>query len=738
VVSATIAHADALRRVPLYRTGIVSDGVGTANIVVANVYGPATADLVSCSGGAAYALSYSSGVYKRVWYTGDVDCTAVAAGDVNGDGSIEVVVAGSTNEYSTPVVSTVQVFTPHGYGPARAAVQLPVAQAITDVAVANVDADPAIEIVVLTSANAYVYNAATLALEWTATGRGGYMVAVGDLEADGAPDIVINGSEGHVLNAAAQEYKWGYVGGFGHYMAVGDVDSDGRAEIVGGTHNNVRIVHGDTFTTSTFTTSSYQSVAAIAVGDGNGDGQLEIITGDDQWGAIRGWNVTGVQQWYVNNPEHGVSAVAVADPDGDGFNEAVWGAGLTSSGTDALFVGNPSTHAVEWQTSDQDGSFYSTAADLDRDGDLELIVAMGSSDSGYAPGAFEVHDLQGNVLGSGLFPSNSWDQVMDVAAGQLDNDAALEFVLINSDGLAVYDGVTYALEFNTVAGIYSNTLSNLAPVLVRNVDGDAMDEIIIATASNGIQILNGASAFVQASAGPLNGAITDMAIADLDGDSVLDLVVGTTSGFYVLRASNLSQRIYTALSGYKTVAATAGEFALSYASNNYPYPSTLVAYAGGTLLERWRCDSLASQIVRSRYVTLDGTARLITADSTQLLAYPAGGSGCPATIAGEFPQAAVSDLEFADVTGDGRPEMLLSTYGSTHVDLFGLDTDPRGDADSDDVVHDADMDALSRWFYGDRQGIGTGADVNGDFSVAPDDLFYLINYRRGTGAAPPQ
>jgi hypothetical protein len=48
------------------------------------------------------------------------------------------------------------------------------------------------------------------------------------------------------------------------------------------------------------------------------------------------------------------------------------------------------------------------------------------------------------------------------------------------------------------------------------------------------------------------------------------------------------------------------------------------------------------------------------------------------------------------------------------------------------------MDALAAHFYGSRIAAPPAADVNADGSIRPDDLFYLINYRRGSGAAPPQ
>lgn len=723
------SDAAQLRRVPLYRTGIVSDDVGLANLVVRDVYGSSFPEIVSCSQGAGFALSYSDGAYRRVWHTAPIKCTAVAVGDVNADGVIDAVIGTGSTDYWAPALPTFQVFTPQGFAGPRATVGVPGTTPVTDIAIGNVDSDAAAEIVVITSSNAYVYDGATLALEWTASGRGGHTVLIGDLEGDGPAEIVISGSDGHVLNAVTQSFKWGYVGGFGSCVTLGDIDADGKAEIVAGFGGTVRILHGDVQELSTFQTTSY-SIQAIAVGDGNNDGVPEIVIGEDQWGEILGWSPAGVKLWYVNNPEHGVSGVAIGDPDADGVNEAVWGAGYTSSGTDGIFVGNTSTHSVEWQAPDQDGHFMSAAGDLDGDGDVELVVAMAASDSGYGQGVVEVHDLEGGVLASILMTSWTMD-VQDVAIGQLDSDEALEIAVLTyyySNGtVEVYDGVTFMRQ----TSIPSN--SGMMNFIVRNIDADPVDEIILGTTDKKIQILNGASSFIQASTPVLDGTIKDFSVADLNADGVLDLVVGTTAGFYVFRLSDLTELAHTTLSSISRVAAAPGEFAIAADT----VPQTIVAYDGSTLLERWRCTPPVAT-VGMHYATVDGTRWLAVADTTMVKLYPSGGSSCPTAVAAEHLMPNITDFALADTTGDGAPELLLSTHTTTQVDLFGFDTDPRGDADGDGNAFDDDIDALAQWLYGAGPGIDAAADANGNFAVQPDDLIYLINYHRGTGAAPPQ
>jgi len=61
----------------------------------------------------------------------------------------------------------------------------------------------------------------------------------------------------------------------------------------------------------------------------------------------------------------------------------------------------------------------------------------------------------------------------------------------------------------------------------------------------------------------------------------------------------------------------------------------------------------------------------------------------PSANVGEFSEGfAVGDLD-----GDGRPELLAGSYSDASIHTLGWQSDPRGDADSDGVVTDADLDA---------------------------------------------
>lgn len=746
VLAAGAVRADELRMTTLFRTGTLTQNVGAANLVVRDVVGDSRPDVISCASGAAFAMSYDGATYRDTWYSPIVGCSGVAVGDRDGKGSNQIFVGTAANiyAYSPTGPSYLYVFDPTSYGPELAKVQVSATEAVNDVAVGNVDGDPGLEVVALTNTKAYVYNAATLALKWTAS-YGGHTVAIGDLEGDGVNEIVIAAANiGYVLNASAQTLKWSYTGntypaGFGPSMALGDVDNDGKAEILCGTPNytssSVRVINGDTMTVVTVPTGAM----SITSGDANNDGQIELVTGPDQWGSVQGYSISGTTStllWSITNPDHGVQGITVGDPDGDGKNEVLWGAGVTSTGADQLFVGNANTQTLEYSGTDLVGPFHVVVDDLDGDGKLEMVVLSESSataQNSYGGSAAWVLDYTTHrLIGTLSFPYNGG--ASEMAIGQVDGDPQKEIIFLGNP-IRVFDGKTLAPEWTSPTLNFDSQITS-GHMIVKNIDGDPVDEIFYVTGSS-FHVLNGASEFIQYSSTALDSSIKDFAVADLDGDSVPDLVVGTLTGLYVFRTSDWSQRIYIPLSSFdsRVVAATAGHFAVTLSGGG------VALYSGSTLAQEWSCPS-GNNIGSLAFVTLTGQLRLAAAMSDGTLHFfQTSGASCPAydTISPSFGTNGYGNtkIAFTDVNGDGRPELLAGSSSAATVATIGWNSEPRGDADSDGAVTDLDIDALAAYFYGNRTATQPAADVNGDGAIRSDDLFYLINYRRGTGAPPP-
>jgi len=202
----------------------------------------------------AYDPAFLGGVY-------------VAAGDLNGDGRAEIVTG--AGEGGGPHVRTFQ------YDPSAAGLgdrMKPFAGAV---------------------GNFFAYDTAF---------RGGVRVAVGDVNGDGMPDIVTGAGAGggpHVKafsgqNGAVLLSFFAYDADFrgGVYVAAGSIDGDGRADIItgagegGGPHVKIFSGNGAGLLTSFFAYGAdFRGGVRVAVGDLNGDGTPDVITGPGAGGG---------------------------------------------------------------------------------------------------------------------------------------------------------------------------------------------------------------------------------------------------------------------------------------------------------------------------------------------------------------------------------------------------------------------------------------------------------------------
>lgn len=216
---------------------------------------------------------------------------------------------------------------------------------------------------------------------------GGLTVAAGDVNGDGAADIVvgvagggwpvvtaISGANGRTLGQFLA-YGTGYSGGV--RLDVGDVNDDGRADIAvataAGTAARVRVFNGqsiwpgqqpvDLIAPFFPFTSLYRGGLNVAVGDVTGDGYADVVVGNGT-GAGRFQVYSGaalvagdttlplVTQLAWPSDGRGVRVAFIDDTDGDGRDELVlhgparrWAARLLSSHLTA--AGWPEA-AYEW------------------------------------------------------------------------------------------------------------------------------------------------------------------------------------------------------------------------------------------------------------------------------------------------------------------------------------------------------------------------------------------------------
>ena len=392
------------------------------------------------------------------------DIVRIATAQLYGDGSSQIVVALASGE-----VRLYDQFT------RRPLLSLTVTPNIQGMAIHDLDGDGLPELLFVSPTGLTVFSNAGDAL-WSVPQAVGEDVVVGQMDDDPALEIATTG--GFVVDAATRLVQWTAAQGFGHRLRAADIDGDGRDElIVAEAWNAVRAYDVD-LQTEKWTIPTPQDVGAIAVADTDCDGQLEVLIGDGQWGSVRSYDAaTLLLRWEITNPQHGVTWIEYGDSNGDGISEVLWGAGATSTGPDNLFVGDPVTQTIVWQSRDVDGPFLGPEwGDVDGDGQPELVFATRYTDAQYAGPRIFVLDGKTLALRAVSDPIVGLTPFSSLFLRNVDADPALEIVL---SGGNPYDGVVQIYDFDS-SGTFTLNWTNPNPpfgswffsVDVGDADGD--------------------------------------------------------------------------------------------------------------------------------------------------------------------------------------------------------------------------------------------------------------------------
>ena len=558
-LAGTITVLDPARQVPLARTnpGIP---VGNTAIDVQDFDGTGVAQALIGASRSVYLLGKTGGTFGQTWaYPFDLGqnapIAAVASGDVDGDGHREIFFA------SGPFVVKLDGLTRREvarFGAATASGGVPAGPYCTALRYADLDLDGHGELVCLgldspgfgSAGRVYVLDAATLQLLWkTPSATLGGSLAVGNVDADPALEIVT--SAGFVFDGATQQNEWAYGPGFGTAIDIGDVMGDGVGKIVG-TNSGVAARVFDAVLKAPIldvTGSSISGESALRVADLDGSAPAAIVVGDGQWGNVTAFRYDSVTHGakvvaQVPVPGDGVSAIGVGDLDGSGTRSFVFGSDYYSSGRDYLDLVHWNTpSSVLWEgpaPAQLDGPFYGAQLARLSASSKQLVYLTPGSQSGYGGSRLLAMDpATGAVTVSAEVDSN-WSRDSGFSAGDVLGTGVDQLLLSTSN---LYTNYFAAFDLAAGARKWSSPTTSGQGVAIAHADlnQDGIDDFIGLTSDGHVQAWDVAHQTLIWGSDAL-GSGQDLAVADLDGDHVPELLALTADHLLVFTAGSGTYR----------------------------------------------------------------------------------------------------------------------------------------------------------------------------------------------------
>ncbi|MEM7165561.1 MAG: hypothetical protein AAF581_08855 [Planctomycetota bacterium] len=351
----------------------------------------------------------------------------------------------------------------------------------------------------------------------------------------GAPDVVVLNSTGTVVATFS-----GFTGA-SRDLCVADIDGDGSLDIVVANSGSAYAVNISSGYFGAPWTHYPQQPYMLVAGDLNGDGAAEVVGSGSGQSHLWVYDTVAGSRTHLSLPtlphhhQFTWSSIAICDLEFDGTKELVLAPSLDTFPTAIYIVDGPSLSLRQGFPSTVPGeNFHSlTVADYDRSHTNKL--------AGFGGGRLDFLRGDGSLFGTPINLSAYPYTHGRMAVGQLDSESHLEAVVPTAESLWVVRdrfGPNGGILFQSPPGPYDLYRH---PV-IGDVDGDGVQEIVVISSRVSLNCDPYIHVF-EADLTPLPGwpkrlldyatpgvapyyVLEEVTLADLNGDNVVDIVVG--------------------------------------------------------------------------------------------------------------------------------------------------------------------------------------------------------------------
>ena len=334
----------------------------------------------------------------------------------------------------------------------------------------------------------------------------------------------------------ARDIATNVVGAYGVYAA--DMDGDGDIDILSASHLDDTIAWyenngaSDPSWSKSVITTSADGALSVYAADMDGDGDMDIISGSYSDNTVAWYENNGASDpsWsksVITTSADGLKSIYAADMDGDGDMDIISASFFDN--TIAWYENNGTSDPI-WTAQDiaisANGARSAYAADMDGDGDMDIVSASSKDytiawyeNNGASDPSWTAQDI-----------TTSASEAIWIYAADMDGDGDMDIVSAsrNDDTIAWYEN-NGASDPSWSKSVITTSADLVYCVYAMDIDGDGDMDIISAShlddtiawyENNGASDPSWSKSVITTSADGAYGVYA----ADMDGDGDLDII----------------------------------------------------------------------------------------------------------------------------------------------------------------------------------------------------------------------